>query len=294
MAAVFISHASVDSALADGVERLLRAAVRVPADGIRCAVTPTGAHPRGTDTPTQLRADILGCEKFVLVATPAALRSQWVLMELGAAWAAERPMLVMLASGARTEDLPGPIRNINATSLATDQGHEDLVDFVKGIPGWTGVRVAKEWSNAQAEVRSLASAEARTVDGVSTFSVEVARVKRGRTYFHPWTLEVPDDWLARGLVAWGMVGRFTSGELAGALADEVATRLELEDEEVKVSVSARDLAPLVGRKVVERPTKQSYQLTDASVRVAVESLRKDVKSASKSAFGGAKLREIVE
>ena len=62
---VFISHSSQDMALAERVVDLLRSALNLRADGIRCTSVEGYRLPVGADSDEQLREELLGARAFV-------------------------------------------------------------------------------------------------------------------------------------------------------------------------------------------------------------------------------------
>lgn len=292
MPAVFISHSTVEAALAEGVERLLRAAFRVPVDGIRCAVTPTGAHPAGSDTSKQLLADIAACEAFVLVATPESVRSQWVLMEAGAAWALGKPILPLLAVGALREDLPEPIRTLNPAKLAEDQGGEELVAFVSQHAGWKGPRDAKAWGEARVAVRSASVREAQPVEsgGSLVFAVDVKNYVGKKLVSQTFHFFMGIESFVVGMVRSGCVGKFTLNDVRDCLIVDLAERLDVETDRIEVLVEPSDFVGMVAASYLERLTKQSYQISVNMILNVINAERQKTASSSKSIFPGARLR----
>ncbi len=96
---VFLSYARKDAAHADKLRRLLgaRRDVRLlSADDLSA----------GSDWQTKLRDALINSNLFVMVVSPDALASPWLLQELGAAWALEKPILVVVAGTTLPMKLP--------------------------------------------------------------------------------------------------------------------------------------------------------------------------------------------
>jgi hypothetical protein len=111
---LFISHSSVDAEAAASLVDLLRAALEIPSAKIRCTSVDGYRLAAGARTPEQLRSEILGARSFVCLVSPSSLQSSFVLFELGARWGANRPLVPILIAGAKPNDLPMPIADLNA------------------------------------------------------------------------------------------------------------------------------------------------------------------------------------
>ena len=96
---VFLSFARNDASHADKLRRLLcaRSDVRlVSSDDF-------GA---GESWQTKLRESVAKSDWFILILSPESLNSSWLLKELGAAWALEKPILVVVAGTTVPMKLP--------------------------------------------------------------------------------------------------------------------------------------------------------------------------------------------
>lgn len=124
---VFISHSSQDTRLADALIVLLRDALSIEPAQIRCTSVDGYRLPAGANTEGHLRGEIVEATYFLALITPASLRSPWVLIELGARWAAERPLMPLLAKGATTKSLQGPIVSFNALRCDREAEMQQLV-----------------------------------------------------------------------------------------------------------------------------------------------------------------------
>ena len=119
MPRVFISHSSKDRELAGSLVDLLRSALNLPADSIRCTSVDGHKLGGGQETDRTLRAEIRDCEVFLGLISAISIESAYVLFELGARWGAERHLLPLLAPGADTGLLRGPLSGINALSCSS-------------------------------------------------------------------------------------------------------------------------------------------------------------------------------
>ena len=86
MIKIFISHSSRDIALAKPVIDLLRLALNLSDEEIRCTSVPGYKLPGGAETDQQIRKELLAAPVFIGLVTDAGLASIYVLFELGARW----------------------------------------------------------------------------------------------------------------------------------------------------------------------------------------------------------------
>lgn len=129
---VFISHASEDKLVAERVIDLLRAALNLRVDAIRCTSVDGYRLPVGADSDEQLREEILAARAFVGILSPMSLASAYVLFELGARWGAKKQLAPLLAPGMTTHALRGPVAGLNALSCeSAAQLHQLVQDLGK-------------------------------------------------------------------------------------------------------------------------------------------------------------------
>lgn len=131
---IFISHSSADAAIAEGLINLLRIAINVPAEKLRCTSVIGYALPAGATIEDQLRSEILAARLFIALITPSSIKSTFVIFEWGGRWAAKLGTIPILAAGATTQDLHGPIRSLNAVeSYAPEQIHRIVGDIAQAL-----------------------------------------------------------------------------------------------------------------------------------------------------------------
>jgi hypothetical protein len=140
---VFISHSSADERIASKLIELLRAALDLGAEQIRCTSVDGYRLPSGAHTEDQLREELNAAKIFIGVITPNSLASAYVLFELGARWGA-RLSLVPLLAGIEPSNLRGPLAAVNSIAGKSEpQLHqlvEDLASIlrhpVRGVPSY--------------------------------------------------------------------------------------------------------------------------------------------------------------
>lgn len=132
MIAVFVSHSSQDSALAEQLVDLLRAALNIRASEIRCTSVNGYRLPVGAHSDEQLRQEVFEARAFLGILSPSSLVSAYVLFELGARWGAKKHLAPLLAPGLTSHALKGPIAGLNALSCeSASQLHQLVQDLGK-------------------------------------------------------------------------------------------------------------------------------------------------------------------
>ena len=107
MGKVFISHSHHDNELVRDLSRRLRDAGLKP-------LADYSDIPVGTDWKKIVRDQIAAAEAMLILVTPAALSSPWMMAELGMAEGFERVILPVTV-GLKARDLPAPLRTYQIT-----------------------------------------------------------------------------------------------------------------------------------------------------------------------------------
>lgn len=133
--ALFISHRSSDSRLAQRLIELFEKALKLPARRIRCTSVDGYRLPVGADTDEQLRREVFESRAFIGLITPTSIGSPYVLFELGARWGAKKHLAPVLARGADAVSLGGPLAGLNGLRLdrrgQVVQLVEDIADYLQ-------------------------------------------------------------------------------------------------------------------------------------------------------------------
>jgi hypothetical protein len=131
---VFISHSSQDAALAGQLVDLLRSALNLRADRVRCTSVDGYGLPAGADSDEQLRDEALDSLVFIGILSPLSMASAYVLFELGARWGAKKPIVPLLAPGMGPQALRGPLVGLNAISCdSAAQLHQLVTDVSRTL-----------------------------------------------------------------------------------------------------------------------------------------------------------------
>jgi hypothetical protein len=127
---VFISHGSKDEKLAEALVELLRNALNIPSDEIRCTSVNGYRLPAGAPTDEVLRREVRVSKTFIGLITPSSMESAYVMFELGARWGAGLHLVPLLGAGAGARYLRGPLGALNALKCSDAAQVHQLVDDV--------------------------------------------------------------------------------------------------------------------------------------------------------------------
>jgi hypothetical protein len=108
---VFLSHAKGDEPSAERVARLVSA-------GGRVSVFSKSMLGRRGDRLERTRRELEACDVFMVIGSPRAATSDWVLQELGGAWALDKPLVVVSPVEGWTWQLPVVTHSVGHISLA--------------------------------------------------------------------------------------------------------------------------------------------------------------------------------
>lgn len=121
---VFLSYAASDRAYARQLEFLLsgRANLRV---------FTTDALSAGEDWGPKLREEIAHSDIFVVLLSPASAGSSWVLHELGAAWALNKPIIPVLTQPEALTRIPGELHGRQLVSFGSLDSPEAVTQLLE-------------------------------------------------------------------------------------------------------------------------------------------------------------------
>lgn len=126
--ALFISHSSRDEKLAAVLVELIRGALNLPAQQIRCTSVNGYRLPIGTPTEERLRDEVHQARAFIGLITPSSIESAYVMFELGARWGAKLHLAPLLGAGADNSYLRGPLGSLNALNCEDTAQVHQLID----------------------------------------------------------------------------------------------------------------------------------------------------------------------
>jgi hypothetical protein len=130
MIKIFISHSSRDADLAEAIVNLLRNALNILPEDIRCTSVDGYRLPAGVGIDEQLRNEVSESEIFVALLSKASLQSSYVMFELGARWGIKKHLFPLLVPGLDPSNLRGPVATLN--SLKCDS-HAQMEQFIHEV-----------------------------------------------------------------------------------------------------------------------------------------------------------------
>ncbi len=130
---VFISHSSKDERIAAALITLIREALNIRADRIRCTSVQGYKLPAGATTDDQVRLEVRESKVFIGLLTKISLKSSYVLFELGARWGAKLHLMPLLAAGAGASILPGPLMGVNVLRCDVPEELQQLIHDIADI-----------------------------------------------------------------------------------------------------------------------------------------------------------------
>jgi hypothetical protein len=133
---LFISHAHRDADVAARLVDAITANLDVPAGELRCTSVTGYQLDLGAMAPDVLQRELGSALCVVALLTPNSLTNDWVLFELGAAWANVKTSLPLLAGGLEDKDIPGPLRGSAGGQMIAPGTLDRLLDQLQRTLRW--------------------------------------------------------------------------------------------------------------------------------------------------------------
>ncbi|MGE0591886.1 MAG: toll/interleukin-1 receptor domain-containing protein [Vicinamibacterales bacterium] len=225
---LFISHSSADKAVAERLIELLRDALSLRAEEIRCTSVEGHRLPGGADTDEEIRREINEAEAFIGIVSADSVQSLYVLFELGARWGLGKPLVPLLCPGFAAELLDGPLKGLNALRM---DNRQQVLQLVHEIGRSLGADLAAPQSYAQ-RVDAVVDQPARLASNAAGGASSGPRQPAARR------LNVEERDLVAGLSE-------VAGELLRHVANDANGALEVMDRTTGMSVTTG------GRELVE-------------------------------------------
>lgn len=134
---IFISHSSQDAEIVKLLIELIRSALNLSADKIRCTSISGYKLPAGASTDDQLRAEIFDSKVFIGVISPNSINSVYVAFELGARWGNKLPLFPLITNKMGAQLLKGPLKSINALNSCIRADLFQLINDLGKVLGKT-------------------------------------------------------------------------------------------------------------------------------------------------------------
>ena len=152
---IFVSHSSRDANLAKAIVTLLKSSLDIKRREIRCSSLESYSLPLGQNIATVLKEELTGKKVLILgLITKSSMKSNWVLFELGAAWALEHLTIPILGPDADWSDVPEPIQGNGGMKFDDSDKLSHLIDTVAKSLGIS----PESHSAISAEVKTYLSA----------------------------------------------------------------------------------------------------------------------------------------
>jgi hypothetical protein len=195
---IFLSHSGVDKELAERLAHLFQIAFRLHADEIRCSSADGYKIFSGDTTDSTIQRELNQANVLVGLITPASLKSQYVLFELGARWGGHLPLRPLLARGVEVGKIGAPLANL--MFLRADE-EADLMQFLKELAEDLNTK-REDYPVLAVELKrviALARAKDASISAVREICMTWAdefKEARGDLYLLPTFLEPADAALA--------------------------------------------------------------------------------------------------
>lgn len=138
---IFISHTEKDRASAEALASFLAESIAITPEAIKA--TGDAAAANGGRSPRTLRACINDSDVILALIPPESLRSNWVIFELGAAWAMDKLLFLFFMPGIDFRDLPEPLSNYPSVDVEDPHAHITIVDMARDIADFLGLAERK-------------------------------------------------------------------------------------------------------------------------------------------------------
>ena len=133
---VFVSHSSAGEATASMFADLIRDALGLFREQIRCTSTTGYKLPAGVKIDDYLWREIHETDVLLGLISSNSVKSLYVAFELGARWAPEKPFFPVLLPGTPSSVITGPLQNLNVLNAAV---RGDLFQLVEDLAAVLGV-----------------------------------------------------------------------------------------------------------------------------------------------------------
>jgi hypothetical protein len=157
---IFISHSGKDSALAGLLANLLRNALSLPPQRIRCTSVDGYRLEVGASTNEKLRVEVREARAFITLLTRNSLASTYVLFEMGARWGAGQYFVPLLAGGISPGELNAPLSGFSVLDLAS---RAQVSQFLENVAEELSVKLVSR-AGFEAELSDLVARCGEVID----------------------------------------------------------------------------------------------------------------------------------
>ena len=133
---VFVTHAHEDEDLAQRLVTAIELGLQVPSDAIRCTSVPGYGFAPGTNFIEALKEELTRASCVVGLWTPRSMKSQWCLIELGAAWGLAHKTLFLSLGTDAMRDPPAGFGPVQTSDLRDSGQLRRFLDELARISAW--------------------------------------------------------------------------------------------------------------------------------------------------------------
>lgn len=116
---IFVTHSAEDRELAELLSDLLRSALNLAPERIRCTSVDGYRLGVGANSCERLREEAQQARVLMALLTPSSLSSPFVFFELGARWGAGRFLAPVVAGGVSPGEMNAPLSGMNVLQLSS-------------------------------------------------------------------------------------------------------------------------------------------------------------------------------
>lgn len=138
---IFISHSNRDTNIAKAVSELISIALKLEPENIRCSSVDGHRLEAGAQIDESIKKELLEADVLIGLISQASIKSTYVLMELGARWGSQKPLIILLTPEIEASELRGPLSGLH--SLRCDEEGQ-IHQMIKDI----GSHISKDPINA--------------------------------------------------------------------------------------------------------------------------------------------------
>ena len=175
---IFISHATEDALIAGALARLLRLGCNLDEGAIFLTSSAEYSVPSGEDWAAYIEAELRSTALVVALISPAFLRSEFCLCEVGAQWMLRQPWHPMLLSPATAADANRLPQRPQATPIDRPSSLDELRDRIETLLG--AVTSTTGWNtNRDAFLQAVAEVASAAAEGGETPAADAETLPAG-------------------------------------------------------------------------------------------------------------------
>jgi hypothetical protein len=161
---IFISHALEDLQFAEALKGFLSVLVDIAPDKILCSWSEQPNRSLEGEVSEWLKSAIGSSEVVFAIVTPSGIATDWVLFELGAAWALGKKIILFYLDGADFRDLPPYFGGFKHLKVEEQNAPVQIVSACKEAASFLGLDL-KRGSGVPAALAGMIAVMRRQISG---------------------------------------------------------------------------------------------------------------------------------